>query len=237
MSVMKLALACTLVAGCMRSDRLAYEWDDRQVLCSDSIDNKRQHAPWGLVHDELGAARDERRVALFHAHAPGLTITEGAIRRILDEADRDHLEYFTYRELVPGPPRPGLALAFDDNNVEAWMWIRPLLAEHHAHVTFFVSRYELLTDDERASIDQLAADGNDIEPHSVNHLHAPAYVQAHGLAAYLDDEALPSLRALEDAGSTPTSYAYPFGQHTDELDAQMLDKVDRVRVSPGDCPW
>ena len=237
MSAMKWLAACALVAGCMRDDRLAYTWDDRQVLCSDTIDNMHQDAPWHLVEDELRAARDERRVALFHAHAPGATIDERAIRHVLEVADRYHLEYFTYRDLVPGRPRAGLALAFDDNAVDAWMSMRDLLAEHHAEVTFFVSRYSLITDQQRAEIDQLAADGNDIEPHSVMHLHAPKYVADHGLDAYMTDEALPSMQVLEAAGYTPTAYAYPFGQHTQALDDAILANVAHVRVSLGSCPY
>jgi hypothetical protein len=233
----KAAAVLALVAGCHDSAYLAYTWDDRRVLCSDSVDNLTQDAPWALVEDELQMAHDAKRVALFHAHKPGVTISVAAIERVLDLADRAHLEYVTYRELEPGPARAGLALAFDDNAVEEWLTIRDLLAAHDARVTFFVSRYTLLTDDERAGLDVLAGDGHDLEPHSVLHLHAPTYVHDHGVDGYLADEALPSIQVLAAAGYTPTTYAYPFGQHLAATDDALLATVGKLRVSPGECPW
>lgn len=234
--------AALLVVGvglgaCHAPDYLAYSWDDRRVLCSDAIDDFEGNAPWALVEDELEFARDAERVALFHAHKPGVTISIAGIERILDLADKNHLAYVGYDELVPGPARAGLALAFDDNAVEEWLGIRDLLAAHHARVTFFVSRYTIITDDERAGLELLAGDGHDLEPHSVTHPHAHAYVRDHGLDAYLDDEAYPSIDVLAAAGHPATTYAYPFGEHSDDLDAALLGRVAKVRVSPGSCPW
>jgi hypothetical protein len=223
--------------ACHNSDYLAYSWDDRRVLCSDAIDDYKGDAPWALVDDELGYARTESRVALFHAHRPGITISIDGIERILSHADREHLDYVTYRELVPGPARAGLALAFDDNSIEEWLGIRDLLASHHARVTFFITRYAILTDAERAGIDTLAADGHDIQPHSVTHPHGIAYVRDNGLDAYVTDEAVPSMDVLRAAGYEPTAYAYPFGEHTDAMDQALIPYVDKLRVSPGSCPW
>ncbi len=237
MSAVKLAAVLALVAGCHDSAYLAYTWDDRRVVCSDAIDDLTGDAPWALVEDELEMARDAKRVALFHAHKPGVTISIAGIERVLALVERDHLDYVTYRELVPGPPRGGIALAFDDNAVEEWLSIRDLLAAHGARVTFFLSRYSLLTDDEHAGIAQLAADGHDLEPHSVLHLHAKAYVRDHGVDGYVADEALPSMQVLHDIGYEPTTYAYPFGEHTAGTDDALLEQVGKLRVSPGECPY
>jgi hypothetical protein len=231
------AAALVVAGACHESDYLSYSWDDRRVLCSDAFDDFEGNAPWALIEDELGYARDGQRVALFHAHKPGVTISIAGIERILALADKNHLDYLTYRELEPGPARAGIALGFDDNAVEEWLGIRDLLAAHHARVTFFVSRYTIITDDERAGLDVLAADGHDLEPHSVTHPHGLAYVKANGVDAYMADEALPSMQVLGAAGYAPTTYAYPFGEHTDAMDAAVLSHVGKVRVSPGSCPW
>jgi peptidoglycan/xylan/chitin deacetylase (PgdA/CDA1 family) len=226
-----------LAMGCHHSDYLSYSWDDRRILCSDAIDDYQGDAPWALVDDELGYAQSDSRVALFHAHRPGVTISIDGIERILSHADAEHLDYITYRELVPGPGRSGLALAFDDNSIEEWLGIRDLLASHHARVTFFITRYAILTDDERAGIDLLASDGHDIQPHTVTHPHGLAYVHDYGLQAYVDDEAVPSMDVLRAAGYEPTAFAYPFGEHTDAMDQALIPYVDKLRVSPGSCPW
>jgi len=234
----RLALAAPLVlCACHGADYLSFTGDDRKVLCSASYDDMSQEAPWGLIEDEIQQAADARRIVMFHAHKPGVTVSIGAIERMLSLADKYGLDYVEFKDLVPGNKRAGIALAFDDNDVEGWLDIRDLLQEHHAQVTFFVCRYALLDDDEHHGIDLLASDGHDIEPHTVNHLHAHEYVKQHGIDQYMTDEVLPSLQVLTDAGYPPTSFAYPFGERSDELDTEILKHVDRVRTTPGECPW
>jgi len=233
----KLALAAPLaLAACHEGDYLAYDWDDRQILCSAAIDDITAPSQELLVENELEFAHDLQRVALFHAHKPGITVTYAMIEKTLELADQWGLDYITYDELVAGPKRGGLALAFDDDSVDLWVTLRDLFAAHHARITFYVTRYYEMSDDTLAGLEQLAADGHDLEPHSVNHLHVLDYVSEHGSDGYMVDEALPSLQVLAAAGHPPTSYAYPFGQHTDELDRDLLQYVQRVRVSPGSCP-
>ena len=90
----------------------------------------------------------------------------------------------------------------------------------------------------RANIRALADDGHDIEAHSINHLRAPAYVEANGLRAYLDEEVIPSIELLRADGYDPVAYAYPFGQRTSELDAAILDYVPILRsVAFVSYPW
>src|SRR5215468_7077245 len=107
--------ACTL-AGCAD---LTYSWDDRRVLCSDAVDDISGSTPWRLVEDGMTAAQALDSVLLLHAHAPGVTISFGAIERLLTMAEAHHLAFLTFRELRPdATPRAGLALAFDDNAID-----------------------------------------------------------------------------------------------------------------------
>jgi peptidoglycan/xylan/chitin deacetylase (PgdA/CDA1 family) len=234
-----LVVVCAALAGCHDEHWLTYPWDDRRVLCSQPIDDMTQEVPWDLVEDQMHVAEHTSSVLLLHAHTPGASMTPAAIERALTMADEHHLAYVTFRELdAHAAPRAGLALAFDDNAIDAWFSVRDLLAVHGAHVTFFVTRWYSRTDAERAELRMLADAGNDIEPHSVNHLHAPGYVRDHGLDAYLSDEVIPSIDGLTQAGyPPPTTYAYPFGLHSAELDAAVLAIVPRVRVGPASCPY
>jgi len=230
--------ACAAWAGlaglgaCHDEHWLTYPWDDRRVLCSQAIDDMTLNVPWDLVEDQMLDAAQTRSVLVLHAHTPGATISTAAIERVLTLADRRGLAFVTFRELDPAaPPRAGLALAFDDNAIDAWFGARDQLAAHGAHVTFFVTRWHSRSDRERAELRILADDGHDIEPHSANHLHAPRYVHDHGLDAYLADEVMPSIDGLIASGyPPPTVYAYPFGQNSPEL-------VPHVRVSTGTCPY
>jgi peptidoglycan/xylan/chitin deacetylase (PgdA/CDA1 family) len=128
-------------------------------------------------------------------------------------------------------PSAGIALSFDDNTPTAWESLVPLLAEHHAHVTFFVTELETLTEAERAALHRLAGAGHDIEAHGKMHAHAVDYARDHGVAAYVEDEVLPSLDALRADGFAPAAaFAFPYGEHDAALDAAVLGHVRLVRV-------
>ena len=100
-------------------------------------------------------------------------------------------------------------------------------------MTFFVTRWATMTAQDHANVHLLFADGHDIEPHSVTHIHADTYVADHGLQAYVDDEVLPSIKALNDEGFPSTTYAYPFGIHSAAMDAAILPSpADLARRLP-----
>ena len=235
--VVAIALAACGDNGHAR-DYLSYTWDERRVLCSDAVDDLSNPVNWKLVERQIAQAQTEGWVVMFHAHTPGVTVTRDALARVLQLADDHGLDYVTFDELVAtGERRPGLALAFDDNAPDQWMTVRDLLSAHHARVTFFVSRWATMTAPEHDELAVLAGDGHALEPHTVHHLHAKDYVAQHGLDAYIADEVLPSIQVLTDAGYQPASFAYPFGEHDPEIDAAVLEHIDRVRTTPGECPY
>src|SRR5678816_1051392 len=123
---------------------------------------------------------------------------------------RQHrLDFLTARDLAePGTPRAGFALSIDDSDVDAWMSARDLLLEYGARVSFYVARFDHLSDERRLALHALASDGHTIEAHGLRHLIAPDYVEEHGLAAYMNDEALPSIDLLRADGFDPVSFAY-----------------------------
>jgi hypothetical protein len=207
-------------------------------LCSEPLDDYEQALNWGAIEHRMDLAAANNWVFIVHAHMPTQTIALDTLERVLTEADKRGLAYLTFRELVPGTPRAGLAFAFDDNSPDQWILARNMLNAHGAHITLFITRWTEMTAPEHAEIATLAGDGHDVEPHTVNHLHAPAYVAEHGLDAYMTDEVLPSFQVLVDAGyPTPVAFAYPFGDHTPEIDKAVLQYVGSVRTTPGQCPW
>jgi peptidoglycan/xylan/chitin deacetylase (PgdA/CDA1 family) len=230
-----------LVAACHHDTApadLYFAWDDRRVLCSDPIDDLTGVTRnWTAEEGRFADAEKHDWVTMVHAHIPGTTVSTDALERIFGWADTYNLDYVRFDELVPdSTPRPGLAFAFDDDAVDAWYALRPMFAAHHARLTFFITRWQDLTANELAELKQLSADGHDLEPHTVHHLNAVDYVAAHGLDGYLADEVLPSIQVMADAGYHATSFAYPFGVHDDAIDAAVLQHVDRVRTTPGECP-
>ncbi|HEY1815868.1 MAG TPA: polysaccharide deacetylase family protein [Kofleriaceae bacterium] len=235
---MKLWLGLIALAACGDNiGKLAYTWNDDPMLCSTPVDDYEEAPNWSKIDDQLADAAHYGWVALFHAHVPGETVTRATLDRLFSDADAQHLEYAEFRELVPSTtPHGAIAFAFDDDSPDAWASVTDILEAHHARITLFVTRWNGIDDAGHAEIAQLAADGADVEPHTVNHIHAPDYVVQHGIDAYMADEVLPSFDVLSDAGyPQPASFAYPFGDHTPEIDRALLEVVGTVRTTPGQC--
>jgi peptidoglycan/xylan/chitin deacetylase (PgdA/CDA1 family) len=205
-----------------------YRWDDRRVLCAVGLDTVSGNDVESVEHGLDRAAADGSVLMLF-THAPGRTMPVDKLEAVLAHADAIGLPALTFRDLVDGPPRAGYSISYDDSDVDAWYATRDLLARYDARVSLFLTRYDQLGDTERAELRELADLGHDVEAHTVRHLRAPDYVEEHGLRAYLDDEALPSIERLRDDGYDPVAFAYPFGARTSEIDAALLDHVQLLR--------
>jgi peptidoglycan/xylan/chitin deacetylase (PgdA/CDA1 family) len=233
-----IAAALALFTAC-HDDLARYDWDGADVICSALVDNlgDGKDGSFDRIEERLEAAADLDAVAVFHAHQPNLSISVDRIAQILERADAHGLDYITFSEMVPGArARPGIGLAFDDNDVAGWFSVRALLLAHAARVTFFVTRWSELTAEDLDMLAALAADGHDVQPHGVGHLHGPAFVAEHGLDAYLADEVVPSIQIMLDAGYAPTTFAFPFGETSPDITAGVLEHIDRVRVTLTDCP-
>lgn len=196
--------------------------------CAVDLDRKS-----GLTHANLDRALDRAargEVVEIYAHNPERTVAVADIEYLVAGAASRHLPFVTYADFAQGGGSgPGLALSFDDTSVRAWYDLRSLFDRYGARVTFFISRYADLYDNEKAMVKQLAADGHDIEAHTVNHLNGPEYVEEHGMTAYLFDEVLPSIDVLRADGYEVSAFAYPFGARTDEIDKELLEHIPVLR--------
>ncbi len=227
------AVAATLLAGCHESlddvDGI-FSSAPRSVYCAVDLDSVAGN-DLASIHAGLVRARDRGEAIHLYAHSPGSTVPLDTFEAVLADASGLGLPFVTYAELAGGPaPGAAVVLSLDDQDVDAWFALRPMFAAHQVRATFFVTRYYLFSPEHRAELHQLAADGHDIEAHTVNHLRAPDYVTDRGLRAWLDDDALPSISALSDDGfPPPVAFAYPFGARTGETDRAMLDHVQVLR--------
>jgi Polysaccharide deacetylase len=222
-----IATACQ--AGLGDLDGIFYDGDGRAVHCVANLDSSAGSS-LASVDTALDRAAERGQVVELYAHRPTITVPLDTIEHVLTGARDRGLAFVTYADFAAGEGRgPGLALSFDDSGVPYWMMARPLFQRYGARVTLFISRYASLPDDQRAMIRELSNDGHDIAAHSVQHLRAPSYVEDHGLRAYLDDEVLPSIQVLRDDGYPVTSYAYPYGARTEELDRAIGEHVPILR--------
>ena len=200
------------------------------MLCAANLDtvggNELDSVKRGLAR---AAARGE--VIHLYTHVPGVTVPRDKLEATIAEAARLGLRFVTYADLIDGPDvGGGLALSFDDSNVESWFSMRDVFQTHGVRATFFVTRYHNLGEATRDQLRQLQADGHTIEAHSVNHLNGADYVEDKGLAQYMREEAVPSIERLRADGFPVRAFAYPFGVRTGELDRALLKHVELLRA-------
>jgi peptidoglycan/xylan/chitin deacetylase (PgdA/CDA1 family) len=206
-----------------------YNWDDRKVHCAINLDT---YARNDLASVETGLDRALARgeVVELYAHDPGRTVTWEALEAVLAAITERGLTYYTYADFARGvPPGPGVALSFDDAYIDHWLGGADLYARYGAQLTFFIAYFDQLTFGQRASLHELASRGHAIEAHSLHHTRAPSYVEQQGLAAYVRDEVVPSIDVLRAEGFDVTTYAYPYGARTREIDREVLRHVPLVR--------
>jgi peptidoglycan/xylan/chitin deacetylase (PgdA/CDA1 family) len=226
-------LALAAMAGCHAPledvDGAFYDGDHRRVHCAVDLDHPANSRTANLDAGLDRAVARGEVIELF-AHEPGRTVAVAKIAHVLEQAAARDLAFVTYADFAHGDDvAPGIALSFDDESVDAWVELRPLFQQYRARVTFFVSRYHQLGQAQRAGLALLAADGHDIQAHSVHHTRAPIHVEEHGLNAYLRDEVDPSIAVLRDQGFEVTAFAYPFGARTSELDDAIAKRVPILR--------
>jgi peptidoglycan/xylan/chitin deacetylase (PgdA/CDA1 family) len=210
-------------------DGAFYNGDSRLVHCGVNLDTSA-NTSIASIDAALDRARDRHEVLELYAHHPGDTVPFEKIEHVLAGARDRGLTFVTYSDFARSSDAvAGLALSFDDTSVAAWFSLRPMFQRYAARITFFVSRYQGISPEQRANLKTLAADGHDIEPHSVLHLRAPEYVEEHGINAYVRNEVDPSIAALRNDGYEVHAFAYPFGARTGELDDALVKRVPILR--------
>lgn len=210
------------------TDEAYFAWDQRRVLCgvgiADNLGNDIDNIREGM---RRAVARDE--VLILYAHKPGGDVSMNKLESVLAAANQVGVPFLTFDQLHGPPQGAGVALTFDDTHVDAWYDMRDILDSHDARVTFFVTRFYRLSPERIDKLRQLYNEGHAIESHGQNHLNAPDHVEEYGLRAYIDDEIVPSLEAMRQQGFSPTTFAYPFGARTSEIDRAVLEHVALVR--------
>jgi peptidoglycan/xylan/chitin deacetylase (PgdA/CDA1 family) len=200
------------------------------VHCAVDIDSSADNS-MSSIESGLDRARDTGDVLEIYAHDPSGTLSWSTIESVLAGARSRGLAFVTFADIVAGarPPSGGLALSFDDAHIDDWFAGRAMFQQYDARLTFWIAYYDTFDDDQKAELQQLAADGHAIEAHTVRHQRAPEYVEQYGVDGWMSDEVDPSIDRLRDDGYTVDAFAYPYGSRTDETDAAVLRRVPVVR--------
>lgn len=128
---------------------------------------------------------------------------------------------------------PGIILTID-KPPDTWYQVKDFMKENNVKLTFYVERYQDLSDDTKKIMQEMIADGHEIAHHTSTHPHSDEYVNKYGVDAYLKYEVDTMTYLMNKDGFYPTTYAYPFGDLTPELDNFLLKRFNSIRkiISP-----
>lgn len=113
----------------------------------------------------------------------------------------------------------GILLAFDDYNPDNWRKYFEFFEEKGVHVTFFVSLEEP-TDFCHEALER----GHDVGFHTIGHVRVTELSEEELFKRVIDP-----IETFRKDGIELTSFAYPYGDHNDELDAKLLNYYKVVR--------
>jgi peptidoglycan/xylan/chitin deacetylase (PgdA/CDA1 family) len=106
-----------------------------------------------------------------------------------------------------------------------------MLQQYNARVTFFVSEFGSLSEEEITMLRTLQADGNEIGFHGTYHTDAGSYLQTHTVQQYLNYEIIPGIAMMREAGLNPDDFAYPYGSDTPAATEALQAYFGHIRVT------
>lgn len=233
------ALAAVLAAGCDVSlnefSQIYSKGNDGPITCGINIDNKNL-----ISTDSIGTGFDraavEREIVHVYSHRPAGTVDESTVEEVVAAASDRDLPFVTYADIVDGTATFGLAYSFDDHDIRGWHALLPMFRYYGARVTFFISAFPTLDDEERRLLREIADAGHAIEYHSTFHWNAESAEAELGIEGYVEQDIVPALAEMREAGYNPRVFAYPFGARTSTTDAAILQHVPLLRGSHFNCP-
>jgi peptidoglycan/xylan/chitin deacetylase (PgdA/CDA1 family) len=133
-------------------------------------------------------------------------------------------------DICPCYKGPGaLILTFDDKYVDEWYKADSILSIYDWKATFCVTAYPTLTKNEKQKLMTLQNNGHEIASHGTKHYNALEYLSNNPMEEYIKEEILPSLNKMQKDGLNITSFAYPGGVRSVEIDLALFDYFSVLR--------
>jgi len=120
-----------------------------------------------------------------------------------------------------------IAFTFDDSCIEEWFHYKDLFTKYDIKATFFIDRPYLLDSTQINKLKILQKDGHEIACHGYNHLNALNFVNS--INTYITQEVEPAIDILTEQGFEITSFAFPFGKSTPEIEAAVSKYFTSIR--------
>ncbi len=117
--------------------------------------------------------------------------------------------------------------SFDDQYVNDWFNYKDIFSQYNIKATFFICRPQQLKPIEISHLKLLESEGHEIACHSTNHLNALTFQDS--IDSYINQEILPAKNILSDYGFIITSFAYPYGKSTPDIDSAVNNHFTYIR--------
>jgi len=125
---------------------------------------------------------------------------------------------------------PGaIVLTFDDKYINDWYAADSIFSIYDWKATFCVTAYGTLTENEKLKLMTLQNTGHEIASHGTKHYNTLEYLSNHTMEDYINNEILPSLNEIRIDGLNITSFVYPGGVRSVELDLALFDYFSVLR--------
>ena len=125
--------------------------------------------------------------------------------------------------------KAGVILSFDDAYINEWHATNQKLKKYFWKGTFFVCRINTLDQSEIEKLLQMQKEGHEIAGHTYTHINAVPFLTNHSIDEYLNQEIDPMLDLMGFYGLNVSTFAYPYGGRSKELDAALLKKFKIIR--------
>lgn len=125
---------------------------------------------------------------------------------------------------------PGtIVLTFDDKYIDEWYKADSIFSNYNWKATFCVTAYPTLTENEKQKLKILQNNGHEIASHGTHHYNSLSYLSDNSMEEYIKNEILPSLNEMKIDGLNITSFVYPGGVRSVELDLALFDYFSVLR--------
>ncbi|WP_345146802.1 polysaccharide deacetylase family protein [Flavobacterium ginsengiterrae] len=136
------------------------------------------------------------------------------------------------------PYKAGVILSFDDAYVDEWAEADAALRKYDWKATFNVCRIDSIGAPEIKTLLEMQKYGHEIAGHGYHHYNAVKFVKQNGIDAYMKQKIDPMIVSMKKKSFNVTSFAYPYGERSDELDKALSKdfKIIRGRAFGGEVP-
>lgn len=127
------------------------------------------------------------------------------------------------------PYKAGVVISFDDAYVDEWFEADKILNKYDWKATFCVCRIDSIGKPQLQKLRELQNEGHEIAGHGYHHYNAVKFVKQNGINQYIKQEIDPMMASMKRLQFNVTSFAYPYGERSAELDSALAPKFKMIR--------